>query len=197
MAGLRAAVAAAELGTEVAIVSKPSCASPEIMGFNAPVMPGDSKELYFSDIEQSGYGINDSRLAMVLSEHVLDEVTYLEGLGLEFDRDAEGRYLPIHTLGTAYPRLIKTGVSSGSAEMRILKTRCGELGVKQYAPVDILGLLVSRGPCPRRLRPGPGLRGAAALHSERRCTRHRRLRGHAELFYLPEGPHRRRLRHGL
>ena len=46
-------------------------------------MPGDSKELYFSDIEQSGYGINDSRLAMVLSEHVLDEVTYLEGLGLE------------------------------------------------------------------------------------------------------------------
>ena len=115
VAGLRAAVAAAELGTEVAIVSKPSCASPEIMGFNAPVMPGDSKELYFSDIEQSGYGINDSRLAMVLSEHVLDEVTYLEGLGLEFDRDAEGRYLPIHTLGTAYPRLIKTGVSSGSA----------------------------------------------------------------------------------
>lgn len=145
VAGLRAAVAAAELGTEVAIVSKPSCASPEIMGFNAPVMPGDSKELYFSDIEQSGYGINDSRLAMVLSEHVLDEVTYLEGLGLEFDRDAEGRYLPIHTLGTAYPRLIKTGVSSGSAEMRILKARCGELGVKQYAPVDILGLLVSRG----------------------------------------------------
>ena len=45
VAGLRAAVAAAELGTEVAIVSKPSCASPEIMGFNAPVMPGDSKEL--------------------------------------------------------------------------------------------------------------------------------------------------------
>ena len=39
VAGLRAAVAAAELGTEVAIVSKPSCASPDIMGFNPPVMP--------------------------------------------------------------------------------------------------------------------------------------------------------------
>lgn len=141
VAGLRAAVAAAELGAEVAVVSKPSCASPEIMGFNAPVMPGDNRELYFQDLEQSGYGINDSRLARVLSERVLDEVAYLEGLGLEFDKDGKGRYLPIHTLGTAYPRLIKAGASSGSAEMRILKARCGQLGISLLSPVDILGLL--------------------------------------------------------
>ena len=43
ISGLRAAVAAAEKGQRVALVSKGSCASPEIMGFNAPVMPGDSE----------------------------------------------------------------------------------------------------------------------------------------------------------
>ena len=145
VSGLRAAVAASELGASVVVVSKSVSASPEIMGFNAPVMPQDSAELYFKDLEISGYGVNDSRLARVLSDKVLGEVKYLESIGVEFERDALGRYLPIHTLGTAYPRLIKAGNSSGTAEMRALGSLCKKLGVKHDSPVDILGLLVSDG----------------------------------------------------
>ena len=78
VSGLRAAVAASELGASVVVVSKSVSASPEIMGFNAPVMPQDSAELYFKDLEISGYGVNDSRLARVLSDKVLGEVKYLE-----------------------------------------------------------------------------------------------------------------------
>lgn len=145
VSGLRAAVAAAELGADTVIVSKSASASPEIMGFNAPVMPGDTRESYFRDMERSGYGINDARLAGILSERVLGEVEYLESIGVRFDRDKSGMFSPIHTLGTEYPRLIKAGASSGCSEMNALMARCSQLGVRHDMPVDILGLLTSGG----------------------------------------------------
>lgn len=141
IAGLRAAVAAAEKGVSATIVSKGPCASPEIMGFNAPVLPGDSKELYYEDLEISGYGINDSSLARLLSDKVIDEVAWLEGIGVHFDRREDGCYSPIHTLGTRFPRLIRSGVSSGVTEMKALQGRCTELGIELHSPVDILELL--------------------------------------------------------
>lgn len=141
VSGLRAAVAAADKGARTVVVSKGDCASPEIMGFNAPVLPGDSKELYFEDLEKSGYGINDSRLAHVLTDNVLGQVEWLESIGVHFTRDENGMYSPIHTLGTQFPRLIRSGVSSGVTEMRALTKLCGELGVEHHMPVDILGLL--------------------------------------------------------
>lgn len=141
VAGLRAAVAASEKGVSVLVVSKGPSASPEIMGFNAPVLPEDSVELYFADMERSGYGINDSRLAWLLSEKVLPEVAWLEANGVHFARDREGRCTPIHTLGTKYPRLIRAGFSSGSTEMSALKKLCEAQGVRLDMPVDILDLL--------------------------------------------------------
>jgi len=140
-AGLRAASALAEKGIKATVVSKGACASPEIMGFNAPVLPGDSEECYFMDVERSGYGINDSRLAKILSEKVLGEVHWLENNGVHFERDEKGNYLPIHTLGTTYARLVKAGVSTGVAEMKALQEKCKNCGVEFYMPLDILGLL--------------------------------------------------------
>lgn len=141
VAGLRAAAAAAEKGVKALVVSKGPSASPEIMGFNAPVLPEDSTDLYFADMERSGYGINDSRLAKILSERVLPEVEWLENNGVHFARDEKGLYSPIHTLGTTYPRLIRAGVSSGSVEMKALKDICEKNNIKVDIPVDILGLL--------------------------------------------------------
>ncbi len=141
VSGLRAAVAAAEKGQRVALVSKGSCASPEIMGFNAPVMPGDSEKLYYEDIGKSGCGINDNRLARTLSQRVMGEVAWLESIGVHFNRDENGNYVAIHTLGTRYPRLIKSGMSSGVTEMNALVKLCDKLGIKQYMQVDILGLI--------------------------------------------------------
>ena len=145
VAGLRAAVAAAEKGVSVLVASKGPCASPEIMGLNAPVLPEDSVEQYFEDTERSGYGINDSRLAKILAEHVLGEVAWLEANGVHFARDENGQYLPIHTLGARYPRLIKAGVSSGSIEMKMLRDLCTEKKIQIDIPVDILGLIMVDG----------------------------------------------------
>ena len=141
IAGLRSAVAAAEKGVSAIIVSKGPCASPEIMGFNAPVLPGDSVQQYFDDLEVSGYGINNSRLAKVLSERVLPEVDWLESIGVDFDRREDGCYSAIHVLGTKYPRLIRSGVSSGVTEMNALRRKCEELNIETHMPVDILELL--------------------------------------------------------
>ena len=141
VAGLRAAVAAAEKGIRVLVVSKGGCASPEIMGLNAPVLPEDSVKQYFEDTERSGYGINDSRLAKLLAEHVLDEVAWLEENGVHFIRDENGQYSAIHTLGTKYPRLIRAGVSSGAIEMSQLRKLALEKGVRFDAPVDTLDLM--------------------------------------------------------
>lgn len=145
LAGLRAAAAAAEKGVSVTVVSKGPSASPEIMGFNAPVVDEDSEEQYFLDMERSGYGINDSRLARVLTENVLPEVRWLEDHGVHFARGEDGKYSPIHTLGTKHPRLIRAGFSSGATEMSMLKKLCDDLGVRTEIPVDILGLLTSEG----------------------------------------------------
>ena len=141
LAGLRAAVAAAEKGVSVLVVSKGTSASPEIMGFNAPVVPEDSEEQYYQDMERSGYGINDSRLARVLTENVLGEVNWLEEHGVHFTRDREGRYAPIHTLGTKYPRLIRAGISSGATEMKMMGQLCSDLGIMIDVHTDVLGLL--------------------------------------------------------
>ena len=145
VAGMRATMAAAEKGVKVTVVSKGGCASPEIMGLNAPVLPGDSPELYYQDVERSGYGINDSRLGRVLADRILGEVKWLENNGVCFARDAEGMYAPIHTLGTAYPRLIRAGVSTGSVIMKSLTEKCAALSIDMEMPVDILALLQAEG----------------------------------------------------
>ncbi len=159
VAGLRAAAAAAEKGVSVLVVSKGGCASPEIMGLNAPVLPEDSVKQYFDDTEKSGYGINDSRLAKLLAENVLGDVAWLEENGVHFARDESGQYAPIHTLGTKYPRLIRAGVSSGAIEMSQLRRLIQERGVRVDAPVDILGLITPGG----RIAGAWGLRHGAAV----------------------------------
>lgn len=145
VAGLRAAVAAAGKGVSVLVVSKGGCASPEIMGLNAPVLPEDSVKQYFEDTEKSGYGINDSRLAKLLAENILGEVAWLEENGVHFARDKNGQYSPIHTLGTKYPRLIRAGVSSGTIEMSQLRKIALEKGVCLDTPVDVLDLMTEEG----------------------------------------------------
>lgn len=145
IAGLRAAAAAAEKGVGVTVVSKGPSASPEIMGFNVPIRREDSVARYMADMEISGCGICNKCLVRTLSENILPQIGYLESIGLSFDRDETGEYDAIHTLGTAYPRLIHCRSNTGSQEMLLLKKRCADCGVVFDIPVDILDLLTDNG----------------------------------------------------
>lgn len=141
LAGLRAAAAAAEAGVKVTVVSKGQSASPEIMGFDVPVVKEDSFELYYQDMEISGHKINNSSLGWTLAKCVRDQVTYLEKLGVVFDKNEAGEYDTIHTLGTVYPRLVHCKSRTGAEGMLLVTKHCKELGVKFQNSVSVLTLL--------------------------------------------------------
>ena len=145
VSGLRAAAAAAETGATVSLVSKGPSASPEIMGFNAPVHTEDSISQYIDDMQNSADGICDSQLVRTMAQNIAGEIAYMESIGLNFDKTPQGDYDAIHTLGTKYPRLIHYRSSTGVKEMELLKRHCDALGVAFYIPVDILDLLVEKG----------------------------------------------------
>ncbi len=145
VSGLRAAAAAAEAGAAVSLVSKGPSASPEIMGFNAPVHAEDSVCQYIDDMENSADGICDCELVRTMAQSIAGEIAYMEGIGLNFDKTPQGDYDAIHTLGTKYPRLIHYRSSTGVKEMELLKKHCDALGVTFHIPVDILDLLMENG----------------------------------------------------
>lgn len=145
VSGLRAAAAAAEIGVTVSVVSKGPSASPEIMGFNAPVHAEDSVCQYIDDMENSADGICDCELVRTMAQNIAGEIAYMESIGLNFDKTPQGDYDAIHTLGTKYPRLIHYRSGTGVKEMELLKKHCDALGVTFHIPVDVLDLLVEKG----------------------------------------------------
>ena len=116
LAGLRAAAAAAEEGIDVLLLTNGPSASPDLSGFSAPVGSADSLELYVADMEASAQGINNTRLAKKLAAVSLEEIDYLENLGFVFDKNEDGSYNTIQSLGATVPRLVhyqsKTGVKA-------------------------------------------------------------------------------------
>ena len=104
IAGLRAALAAVETGAKVAIVAKGRGASPDVMGFNAPIGREDSVDTYYNDIMKSGLGINDRKLAKIVAEESIEAIRDMESLGLTFDKDGP-YYDLLQPMGCTHPRL--------------------------------------------------------------------------------------------
>lgn len=81
LAGLNAAYEAALLGSEVTVICKGSAsASPEVMGFNAPIHPDDSPELFYEEIMKSGQMLNRSGLAHRLAHEPWSRFTEWKSL---------------------------------------------------------------------------------------------------------------------
>ena len=91
LAGLNAAYEAALLGSEVTVICKGSAsASPEVMGFNAPIHPDDSQELFYEEIMKSGQMLNRSGLAHRLAHESMEQVYRMEKLGVPFAKNPDG-----------------------------------------------------------------------------------------------------------
>ena len=112
LTGLRAALAAAEAGETVTIVWKGKGASPGIMGFNVPVGPEDSVEIFIEDTMQSGMNINSKKLVRILAEEAEPTLRDLENRGMMFAKDDSGYHL-LQPLGCSYPRLVHYNSSTG------------------------------------------------------------------------------------
>ncbi|WP_337998278.1 FAD-binding protein [Oleispirillum naphthae] len=105
-AGNRAALGAAEAGAEVLQVTLGGGGSPNIMGFSAAVTEGDSSEVIFDDLMKSGMGMNCPVLAETYARGTDELIADMEALGVPLKKGDKGRYAPLHSLGTAFPRLV-------------------------------------------------------------------------------------------
>ena len=118
LAGWRAAQAAADDGATVRIVANGRGNSPEIHALNCPVHPDDSVELYIEDTMRSGKGTNDRALVETLCRGAValkDE--------FPFDRDADGSYLALRTLGASVPRCVSISHAIGEYALRDIQRK--------------------------------------------------------------------------
>lgn len=108
-AGLRAALAAAESGSQVIVTNKGPLTKSGITltaagGMQAPFHPADSEEQYFKDTIQCGYGLGDQNLAKVLAADACSRILDLERYGTRFVRDTEGHFSLGQFPGQSQPR---------------------------------------------------------------------------------------------
>lgn len=119
LAGLQAAIAIQEKAPKkkVVIADLGGGASSEIMGFCAPLAPGDSPEIFAADIMRVGGGENDPALVKRLTEGAVETVRQLEALGIEFDRNDNQEYDLLKPLGSSFPRVVHYKTVTGKAVM--------------------------------------------------------------------------------
>jgi len=86
ISGLVAARRLAETkGRSIAILGNGVGASPYVHGFNMPLHPEDSVELFLKDTLESGRGQCDVSLATTLCSKAPELIPVLKELGIEFD----------------------------------------------------------------------------------------------------------------
>jgi succinate dehydrogenase/fumarate reductase flavoprotein subunit len=145
LAGVRAANEAVRKGATVIVANKANGSSPEVMGFNTTIGNDDSIEDYLSDTMRSGSYINNKLVAARLAENANSEVPFLEKLGVKFDRNSDGNYNLMQTLGSSHKRLIHYQSLTGATALKLLLSDCKQRGVEFVEPVMILNFLKSDG----------------------------------------------------
>jgi fumarate reductase (CoM/CoB) subunit A len=136
-AGLRAAIAAAEAGARVCVVTKGSLlysGASASANFSYCARFGyfgaeDTAEAFAADIIASGHGLADPALALRLAEQAGREADAVEGWGVRWKRDAEGRHQLATFGGHRFHRAIHVGLRTGKALMVALGRRAAALGV--------------------------------------------------------------------
>ena len=108
-AGLRAALAAAEGGSGVAVVNKGPVFRSGITltaagGMQAPFHKDDSVDKYFQDTIRCGYGLGDPDLAQVLAGGACEAALDLERYGARFVRNEAGEFALGKFPGQSQPR---------------------------------------------------------------------------------------------
>ena len=127
-AGCRAALGAAEEGSQVILTNKGPLARSGITltaggGLEAPFYPGDSAEQYFEDVVHHGYFLADQNLAWVLATDACGRVMDLERYGVKFRKKPDGTFDLSKFPGFTYPRNVLFS-AGGFGMMNPLKRSC-------------------------------------------------------------------------
>lgn len=111
---------------EIEIVSDGSGASPYVHGFNVPLHPEDSVDIFKKDTMDGGYGLSNPELVNCLCEDSEEMPTLLESLQVYLEKK-DGEYKLLKPLGSTWPRVTGSGNHTGAEIMSrlnaLLKSR--------------------------------------------------------------------------
>jgi succinate dehydrogenase / fumarate reductase, flavoprotein subunit len=153
-AGLRAAIAAHQAGSEVVVVGKRRRDDAHTVlaagGINAAlgtVDPQDSWQQHFADTLREGYFLADPRLVEVMAREAPAAVLELAAWGAPFARTADGRLDQRFFGAHRWRRTCYAGDWTGRAILRTLAAKVAELGLTVIDDQYVSQLLVSDGTC--------------------------------------------------
>lgn len=90
-------------------------------GFNVPVYPEDSADIFLQDTLASGQGLSDPALARALCQDAAEVFDEIRAMGLSFNREKDGSYQALRPLGASWPRVVSIGNETGAAILTRLK----------------------------------------------------------------------------
>ncbi|MEG3638988.1 FAD-binding protein [Magnetococcus sp. PR-3] len=141
-AGVTAAIEAAKSGLDVLITTKLRAGdSNTIMaegGIQGADQECDSPLQHYLDVLGGGHFSNDPDLAEALCHDGPDALSWLEELGMLFDKYPTGRMKVRHGGGTSRKRLHSSGDMTGLEMMRVLWDQCRNLrnvNVMEFCPI--------------------------------------------------------------
>jgi succinate dehydrogenase / fumarate reductase, flavoprotein subunit len=138
-AGLRAAIAAHDAGSRVAIVCKSLLGKAHTVmaeGGIAAAMgnyyPDDNWQVHFRDTMRGGKMLNNWRMAQLHAQEAPERVLELEDWGALFDRTPDGLISQRDFGGHRYARLAHVGDRTGLEMIRTLQQRAVALGIDVF-----------------------------------------------------------------
>lgn len=147
-AGLRAAIAAHDVGAKTAIVCKSLLgkahtvmAEGGIAASMGNVYPEDNWEVHFRDTMRGGKMLNNWRMAQLHAQEAPERVMELEDWGALFDRTADGLISQRDFGGHKYARLAHVGDRTGLEMIRTLQQRAVALGIDVFMECTVTELL--------------------------------------------------------
>jgi len=153
-AGLRAAIAAHEAGTEVTVVGKrPKKDAHTVLaagGINAALGtrdPEDSWQQHFADTLREGYFLSDPRVVEIMARESPQAIEELVSYGCQFARTEDGRLDQRFFGAHKYRRTCYAGDYTGRAMLFALFDKIEELGIPVYENRYVSRLLVHEGRC--------------------------------------------------
>ena len=133
-AGASAAIEAVNGGARTMIVTKLRIGDANTMmaegGIQAADKPNDSPAIHYLDALGGGHFYNKPELLRKLVMEAPEAIQWLNGLGVMFDKDADGTMVTTHGGGTSRKRMHACADYSGAEIMRVLRDEVINRGIQ-------------------------------------------------------------------
>jgi L-aspartate oxidase len=145
VAGLTAALAAADAGARVLLATKLALASSNTAkaqgGIQAAFGDDDAPSLHAEDVMRSSHETANASLVAALTGEAPEAIARLERFGVAFTHDADGRYRLARCGGATRKRLLQVGDRTGHAIATALRATVGadaRIETLDHAPLTAL-----------------------------------------------------------